>query len=459
MEMETHAETLYLKHYVNQHPDNQMAWYLLGKQYMMQGKEGKANYCFLQAGKIYDAYERKRHPLADGQPQQVLEQWNARQRRKRLAQRVAGLAVLLLLLVVALPGGQDDSTETADAPQIIAWIRPQFGVVLVRPQEREQVGKAWSAMLAWPRQPVLAVAARLEEEDGWRKWTGSKRLVMSVERENEAAPLQVRMYDRGACNCVPMDDRQLQSKLTEWAQKQETRWTLSSAIFQYNRLYGKWPERLDQLTQPYPRNVLSGDSSEMKRMFAPLLAAVKADAAERAAEGGKKGSEGKPPLSVSAITEGEEAVHGSWRKPLEIVIDKATHQLAVVSGDIVVRSYPVGLGGDETPEGLFQISEKVRNPNGRDDGEFGSRGMALSNTLYAIHGTDEPDSIGKDESHGCIRMGRKDVEELYDLVPLGTAVTIKNGTLPSKQQAPAKRFKLAPQANETNPDKVYRWLN
>ncbi|WP_162254981.1 L,D-transpeptidase [Paenibacillus sp. Soil522] len=56
------------------------------------------------------------------------------------------------------------------------------------------------------------------------------------------------------------------------------------------------------------------------------------------------------------------------------------------------------------------------------------------------------------------RMGKEDVEELFDLVPLGKIVKIKNGTLPSKVQRPAERFKLEPRQNETNPAKVYKWL-
>ncbi|MDQ8736765.1 L,D-transpeptidase [Paenibacillus sp. LHD-38] len=147
-----------------------------------------------------------------------------------------------------------------------------------------------------------------------------------------------------------------------------------------------------------------------------------------------------------------------WSQPLSIVVDKSNHRLAVVQGNIIVRSYQVGLGGDETPEGSFYISEKVKNPNGREDGDFGSRGMTLSNTLFAIHGTDEPSSLGKDESLGCVRMGKADVEELFDRVPLGTAVQIKNGTLPSKLQQPPERFRLEPRQNETNPAKIYKWL-
>ena len=58
--------------------------------------------------------------------------------------------------------------------------------------------------------------------------------------------------------------------------------------------------------------------------------------------------------------------------------------------------------GDKTPEGEFVIKDKVVNPNGRDNGEFGSRGMQLSDSNYAIHGTNEPDSIGKDGVAGVV---------------------------------------------------------
>ena len=66
--MDQRDDMSYLKRYVQSHPDNRMAWYLLGKQYILEDKEGKANYCFLQAGSIYEAYERKKHPLAKRAP-------------------------------------------------------------------------------------------------------------------------------------------------------------------------------------------------------------------------------------------------------------------------------------------------------------------------------------------------------------------------------------------------------
>ncbi|GIQ63086.1 hypothetical protein PACILC2_16540 [Paenibacillus cisolokensis] len=56
--------------------------------------------------------------------------------------------------------------------------------------------------------------------------------------------------------------------------------------------------------------------------------------------------------------------------------------------------------------------------------------MTLSDTPYAIHGTDEPETVGGDNSLGCVRMLREDLEELYDLVPIGTEVVIKKGSFP-----------------------------
>jgi hypothetical protein len=54
----------------------------------------------------------------------------------------------------------------------------------------------------------------------------------------------------------------------------------------------------------------------------------------------------------------------------------------------------------------------------------GSRWMGLSLKGYGIHGTNEPSSIGKAASHGCIRMAKADLEELYAQVEVGDAVEI-----------------------------------
>lgn len=59
----------------------------------------------------------------------------------------------------------------------------------------------------------------------------------------------------------------------------------------------------------------------------------------------------------------------------------------------------------------------------RYEGVLGTRRLDLGDG-YGIHGTDEPESIGRSVSHGCVRMFNEDVEKLYPMVPVGTAVYI-----------------------------------
>ena len=86
------------------------------------------------------------------------------------------------------------------------------------------------------------------------------------------------------------------------------------------------------------------------------------------------------------------------------------------------KSYPVGIGKmlTPTPTGIYNIISKVPNPGG----PFGIMWMGLSKPHYGIHGTNNPSSIGKVVSHGCIRMYNQDVLELSRTVPIGTLVRI-----------------------------------
>src|SRR5437868_4521278 len=60
------------------------------------------------------------------------------------------------------------------------------------------------------------------------------------------------------------------------------------------------------------------------------------------------------------------------------------------------------------------------------DNPLGARAMYLGSTLYRIHGSNEPETIGQAVSSGCFRMTNEDVEDLYDRVSIGTTVVIKN---------------------------------
>ncbi|OPJ54967.1 L,D-transpeptidase [Alkalithermobacter paradoxus] len=106
----------------------------------------------------------------------------------------------------------------------------------------------------------------------------------------------------------------------------------------------------------------------------------------------------------------------------KILISLLDKRLYLYINDSIHSSYPIAIGkaSTPTPTGNFKILEKVRNPGG----PFGSRWMRFFNG-YGIHGTNNPSSIGKAVSNGCIRMHNSNVNILYNLVPIGSEVIIK----------------------------------
>jgi lipoprotein-anchoring transpeptidase ErfK/SrfK len=105
-----------------------------------------------------------------------------------------------------------------------------------------------------------------------------------------------------------------------------------------------------------------------------------------------------------------------------ITVDTEKRTLTVYKDDIVYRVYPVAIGkpSTPTPKGKFKIINRAVNPGG----PFGVRWLGLSKPRYGIHGTNNPASIGKNVTNGCIRLHNKDVLELANTVPIGTEVTI-----------------------------------
>jgi len=118
-----------------------------------------------------------------------------------------------------------------------------------------------------------------------------------------------------------------------------------------------------------------------------------------------------------------------------IVVSLEDRKLALVEDGKVVKVYPVAVGKPSTPSpvGTFKIARRVVNPTYSHDGRVvppgpqnpvGSRWMGLSISGFGIHGTNVPSSIGKAASHGCIRMAKADLEELYPQVTVGETVEI-----------------------------------
>lgn len=119
----------------------------------------------------------------------------------------------------------------------------------------------------------------------------------------------------------------------------------------------------------------------------------------------------------------------------DIVIDKSQNTLMLRLNGKILKVYKVSTGmNNSTPTGKFKIVNKVVNPIWYRQGAvvppdspeniLGSRWMGFNIKGYGIHGTTQPDTVGKHITRGCVRMYNPDVEELYDIVPIGTEVTI-----------------------------------
>jgi len=118
-----------------------------------------------------------------------------------------------------------------------------------------------------------------------------------------------------------------------------------------------------------------------------------------------------------------------------IVVSLEDRKLALVEDGQVKKVYTVSVGKPTTPSptGTFSITRRVKNPVYQHEGKIvqpgpgnpvGTRWMGLNVKGYGIHGTNEPKSIGKAASHGCIRMAKKDLEEMYEMVHVGDTVEL-----------------------------------
>jgi lipoprotein-anchoring transpeptidase ErfK/SrfK len=125
-----------------------------------------------------------------------------------------------------------------------------------------------------------------------------------------------------------------------------------------------------------------------------------------------------------------------WKDTFSVFVDKSQNILILKSNGEIVKVYAVSTGANNsTPVGTFKIVVKQVNPVWFKSGQvippespenvLGTRWMGFDNPPdYGIHGTTEPQNIGKQVTAGCVRMRNADVEELYDFLPEGTEVTV-----------------------------------
>lgn len=118
-----------------------------------------------------------------------------------------------------------------------------------------------------------------------------------------------------------------------------------------------------------------------------------------------------------------------------VVIDKSQNLLFLKRDGDVIKTYIVSTGTDNsTPIGTFTIANKLKNPTWYKTGAvispdnpeniLGTRWLGFDFKGYGIHGTTEPEKLGEQVTLGCVRMSNDQVEELYDIIPVGTEVTV-----------------------------------
>ena len=119
-----------------------------------------------------------------------------------------------------------------------------------------------------------------------------------------------------------------------------------------------------------------------------------------------------------------------------LTVSKSQNQCLVTLDGNYFKRYRVSTGTNNiTPTGVFKIVDKIEHPPwhkpgskvipyGSPDNQLGTHWLAFDQPGYGMHGTWEPDSIGKQSSAGCVRLLNSDVEELYTILPKGTLVTI-----------------------------------
>ena len=138
-----------------------------------------------------------------------------------------------------------------------------------------------------------------------------------------------------------------------------------------------------------------------------------------------------------------------------IVVSIPDRKLALLEDDRIVKVYGIAVGApvSPSPNGEYQIAQRIENPTyyhagvvigpGADN-PLGPRWIGLNVKGYGIHGTNHPNSIGKNASHGCIRLRNRDIQDLFARVQVGDRVSL----IAERNDEVARLFGPAPDATQ-----------
>ena len=148
---------------------------------------------------------------------------------------------------------------------------------------------------------------------------------------------------------------------------------------------------------------------------------------------------------LPAIYQRQMVFYRTTEAPGTIIVHTSERFLFVVQGNNRALRYGIGVGRDGFQwSGLLKITRKAEWPDwtpppemiarqpylprfmaGGPGNPLGARALYLGTTVYRIHGTNQPQTIGQSVSSGCFRLVNPDVVDLYDRIPVGTKVIVR----------------------------------
>jgi lipoprotein-anchoring transpeptidase ErfK/SrfK len=163
---------------------------------------------------------------------------------------------------------------------------------------------------------------------------------------------------------------------------------------------------------------------------------------EDAEPGREPGPEDK---SVPEVYRRQPVFYRTSEAPGTIIIDTSERFLYLIQGNNTALRYGIGVGRDGFQwNGLLKVTRKAEWPDwtppaemidrqpylprfmaGGPGNPMGARALYLGNTVYRIHGTNAPETIGHAVSSGCFRLVNEQIEDLYDRVKVGAKVIVQ----------------------------------
>jgi lipoprotein-anchoring transpeptidase ErfK/SrfK len=158
------------------------------------------------------------------------------------------------------------------------------------------------------------------------------------------------------------------------------------------------------------------------------------------------GAVAPPEAEMDAAYRRQPVFYRTGEAPGTIIIDTSDRFLYLIQPNNIALRYGIGVGRDGFQwQGLLRITRKAEWPDwtpppemiarqpylprfmaGGPGNPMGARALYLGNTVYRIHGTNAPETIGHAVSSGCFRLVNSEIEDLYARVPVGTKVIVQH---------------------------------